>query len=471
MSRQTRRPHALVVAYNFPPHAAIGTMRTLRVVRRLAEENWDVTVVTSDPGTYRAGTPVDDRLMARVPEGVRIVRARVVRGFDALKQSVKAVRPGGGDRAAQSSSAAGARPAAARGVVQRSIDFVDAALAIPDHESGWLVPAVAQGWAAVRANRPDVLYSSAPPWTGQLVARALVSLIGCPWVADFRDPWARAPWREDRRPFAVRAAGVLERSVVEGAQQVIFVAKGNHADFVRHYGASVAARFRVVPNGCDPEEFDQLKRPPLDPDAPFVLLHAGSLYAGRTPQPLLNALAVAIRAGIIDPRRFRLRLLGTTALSDLSAVSRDLGIEEIVEFIPRVARDESLRAMMSASALLLLQPGHTISVPGKVYEYLASGRPILAIAEEGEIADLVRVSGMGVSVTPSDETAIVAALQQIMRMAVGGVPMPRRELFDGRLGAAHIVDVVSSVARGETVPLVGGHKLAMQTTPVEKQGL
>jgi glycosyltransferase involved in cell wall biosynthesis len=452
----SRRPRALVVAYNFPPHAAIGTMRTLRVVRRLAEAKWDVTVLTSDPRSYRTGTPVDDALMARVPDGVRIVRARVVRGFDALKQSVKGARRNAADASATSASAHTDRTPATRGLIQRSIDLVDATLAIPDHESGWLIPAVAQGWAAARSHRPDVLYSSAPPWTGQLVARALASLIGCPWVADFRDPWARAPWREDRRPFAAKAAAVLERSVVARADHVVFVAAGNHDDFARHYGASMASRFRVVPNGCDPEEFDEVQRPRIDPDAPFVLLHAGSLYAGRTPKPLFNALATMIHVGTIDRRRFRLRFLGTAALQgDLAAESRAMGLEDVVEFVPRVPRDESLRAMMSASALLLLQPGHTVSVPGKVYEYLAAGRPILSIAEEGEIEDLIKESGIGVSVPPSDERSIGTALQRVMAMAAAEVPVPRRELFDGTLGAARIVDVLLSAARGEAMPVTG----------------
>jgi glycosyltransferase involved in cell wall biosynthesis len=329
---------------------------------------------------------------------------------------------------------------------------IDAALSIPDHESGWLIPAVAQGWAAMRSCPPDVLYSSAPPWTGQLVARTLASLLGCPWVADFRDPWARAPWRGDRFRFAMGAAGVLERAVVARASRIIFVARGNLDDFAKYYGAAAASRFSLVSNGCDPEEFDHIERPPLDPDAPFVLLHAGSLYAGRTPMPLLKALAAAVRNGIIDPHRFRLRFLGTTALkSDLSEASRGLGLESMVEFVPRVPRGESLRAMMSASALLLLQPGHTASVPGKVYEYLAAGRPILAIAEEGEIADLMRDSGIGVSVTPSDEKAIGKALMAVMSMAAAGISMPGRELYDGTLRAAHIVEILSSVARGEHV--------------------
>jgi glycosyltransferase involved in cell wall biosynthesis len=332
--------------------------------------------------------------------------------------------------------------------IARAKDIVDAALAIPDRESGWLLPAICAGIAArVRGFRPDVIYSSAPPWTGQLVAAGLRQILRRPWVADFRDPWSRAPWRGDRYPFAMRAAARLERFVVGRADRIVFVAAGNRDAFTAQYGAAAAAKFDVVSNGCDPAEFDALRGIAPPADGPFVLLHAGSLYAGRTPVPLFNAVALAIRRGTIDRARVRVRFLGANAMRavDLPAVCRQLGIADVVEFLPRVSREESLRAMMRASALLLLQPGHTVSVPGKVYEYLATGRPMLAIAEEGEISELVTRSGAGVFVRPDDEAGIAAALPEVIRMATGAVDLPRRELFDGNLGAARIAGILERV--------------------------
>jgi glycosyltransferase involved in cell wall biosynthesis len=446
---QSKRPHVLVVAYDFPPHAAIGTMRTLRVVQQLARQGWEITVLTSDPRTFREGTPVDHSLLSRVPAAVRIVRAPVYRGFDRLKRFVKrGRRASGGNGSAGTSTAA--RPT--RRLLGSAIDVVDAALAIPDHESGWFVPAVARGLSAARRRRPDLVYSSAPPWTGQLVAAALAGSLRCPWVADFRDPWSRAPWRGDRFRFAIRAAHMLERAVVRRTDHILFVARGNREDFAAHYGARLAAKMHVVPNGCDPSEFDDIPHP-VDGGGPFVLLHAGSLYAGRTPVPVLRAVACAIRDGAIEPSRFRLRFLGHSGGTsvDIASACRDLGIEPIVEFAPRVARKDGLAAMMSASALLLLQPGHTVSVPGKLYEYLAAGRPILALAEEGETADIVRASGIGISVSPDREADLVPALLSIMRMAGSNLTPPPRALFDGVALAAETVELLGAVVRGEGI--------------------
>ena len=162
------RPRVLVVAYDFPPHAAIGTMRTLRVVRRLAAEGWDVTVLTGHPRTYRPGTPVDEALIQQVPAGVRIVRAPAVRAFEQMKRLATGRRRPASDasRPAQPVSVAvDSCEAPKRNVVKRAVDLIDAALAIPDNESAWLLPAIAAGVAAATTHAPEVLYSSAPPWT------------------------------------------------------------------------------------------------------------------------------------------------------------------------------------------------------------------------------------------------------------------------------------------------------------------
>jgi len=436
----THRPRVLVVAYDFPPHAAIGTMRTLRVVRRLSEMGWDVTVLTSDPAHFRPSTPNDPALLAQVPPGVTVLRAGPIR-----LQFRKGRAPGGqpANRATGRAPASSSSP----GALKRIKNVLDAALSIPDREVGWLLPAM---WCGLRhriqSGAPDVIYSSAPPWTGQLVALGLKLVTSRPWVADFRDPWGRAPWRGDRFPFAMRAAAFLERLVVKRTDRIVFVAEGNRDDFAAQYGARIAQKFRLVSNGCDPAEFDALEKPLVPADSGHVMLHAGSLYAGRTPVPVLKALAQAIDRGLVDRRRFRLRFLGTSIVAtDLAQVCRELRIDDVVEFLPRVQRQEGLKAMVSASSLLLLQPGHTVSVPGKVYEYLAAGRPIFALAE-GETADVVRRSGIGISVDAyDDEQAIMEGLLRVVHMSQGAIATPPREMYDGNLGAATIEQVLRQV--------------------------
>jgi glycosyltransferase involved in cell wall biosynthesis len=319
------------------------------------------------------------------------------------------------------------------------------------------------------SGRPDVIYSSAPPWSVQVVAWILARASGRPWVADFRDPWARAPGREWRQPFRQRAAAMLERAVVLRAQAVLFVTRANLAEFSDVHGAAQARRFHLVPNGCDPSEFDRGTGRPAA--TPFVLLHAGSFYGPRNPLAIIHALARVIDRRLLDRKEFRLRLLGTVSLStDLSEECRRLGVADVVEVVPRVSRAESLQALQAASALLLVQTGTTMSIPGKAYEYLAAGRPILALSEEGETAELVRSSGIGVSVSPGDPPEkIDAALLRIASIARASYAPPDVRLYDGRIQAAetarillrfvpdtrHLPGGTDSMLLGETPPAPG----------------
>jgi glycosyltransferase involved in cell wall biosynthesis len=316
---------------------------------------------------------------------------------------------------------------------------------IPDQEIGWLLPAISRGLNACWREHPDVIYSSAPPWTGHLVAGVIASLTGRPWVADFRDPWARAPWRSARMlRFEKRAAEMLERLVVTTADALMFTTRAARDEFVAHHGDRLADKCHVVRNGCDPATFDGVEGCP--PKDRFVLMHAGSLYGRRNPIPLLRAVASAARHGRLDPARFRLRFVGTVADVDLGRAVSELGLDAVVECVPRVSHRESLVEIRSASALLLLQPGTTMSVPAKTFEYLAAGRPVLALAEEGETAEIVRASGIGVAVAPADEAAIEQGLLRIIDIASGSTAPVPRDLYDGGYRSAEMMAILAQAS-------------------------
>jgi glycosyltransferase involved in cell wall biosynthesis len=190
--------------------------------------------------------------------------------------------------------------------------------------------------------------------------------------------------------------------------------------------------------------------------------------------PVIEAVVRAIGRGALDRERFRLRFLGNVSLStDLRAECRRLGIDDVVEFVPRVTRVESLRQLKSASALLLVQTGTTVSVPGKAYEYLAAGRPILALSEEGETAELVRASGIGRSVSPSASIEqIESALIEVVSLASTSLPAPPRELYDGVVHARSTVRLLGHYAqhgRGHAVPSSPpARRSARAGTPLEE---
>ena len=149
-------PHVMVVAYDFPPHGAVGTQRTLRLVRHLASAGWRVTVVTADPRDYLPGTPVDAAQLDRVPSSVGVVRTPVLRGVTRLVSRLRGARPPSNPTAVTSrespkivgtATATAPRPSTLRWLVRH----FDAVTTIPDAEVGWLWPGVRGGIRAARA--------------------------------------------------------------------------------------------------------------------------------------------------------------------------------------------------------------------------------------------------------------------------------------------------------------------------------
>jgi glycosyltransferase involved in cell wall biosynthesis len=162
----------------------------------------------------------------------------------------------------------------------------------------------------------------------------------------------------------------------------------------------------------------------------------------------INALAALKARGTIDAQTFCFRQIGRVGLSgfDMVAERNRLGLDGMVELGPSLPRREILAEMMGASCLLLLQPGTTVSIPGKLFEYFAAGRPILAIAEQGETADLVRASGCGIAVLPDDQAGIERALEQLLsnRQMSAAPPL---ELYDGDVRTRELVGILEAAAQ------------------------
>jgi glycosyltransferase involved in cell wall biosynthesis len=464
MTRGTTKPavdanrHVMVMAYAFAPASPIGTMRTLRLVRRLHAEGWKATVLTVVPETYESDVPIDHALMRQVPAGCTLLHARVLRPVEAVTGLLRGMRRGGTSKPTIPSFGDQAIPRPPS-LSRRVVAALDELTCIPDKSNGWIVPAVIQGVLAVVRHRPALLYSSSPPWSGQVAALVVAKATGLPWVADFRDPWARAPWRESQPERIRRAAVALERRVVARADAILFATQTNRDEYVNHYGAQIAGKCHVVRNGCDPDEFAHVESASKN-DA-FVLLHAGSLYGARTPVPLFRAIAAALQRGVIDRAKFKLRFIGALAgNSDFPSAAAGLDIQDVVEFLPRMPRERIVYEMAQASCLLVLQPGTTVSIPGKVYEYLAVGRPILSLSEEGETSNLVRESGLGLAVAADDEAAIERALVRLFMNRHQPVQRPPAHLYDGNVTAGDAVAVIEQVAGAarhdrETVISVG----------------
>ena len=276
---------------------------------------------------------------------------------------------------------------------------------LPDASVTWLPTAVPAAVRLAKREGIDMVMTTSPPVSMNLIGAAVKQLTGIPWVADLRDA---VLWNADRRfdRTAVQAKEkALERVVrlVARKADAVVAVSDTIADEVRRF--EPAGEVRVIPNGCDFDDFAGLDYRPADR---FRITHAGSFFGKRNPRPFLSALA---SSGLEDAIA---RFAGGLRASD-EEWAGGLGLGDRLELLPYLPHHRALALERDSDANLLLLPeaaGRGAVVPsGKIFEYLAAERPILAaVPPDGAAAKLVRETGAGVVVAPEDEKGIREAL-------------------------------------------------------------
>ena len=288
---------------------------------------------------------------------------------------------------------------------------------VPDENVTWNLTAIPAAIRLVREHGIDAVITTSPPNSIHLVGVAVKRATGVRWVADLRDsPVAHVHRRSESA--AVRAKEKVDlgiaRLVARSADAIVGV-----ADFISDEVRALEPRGRVVtiPNGSDFDDFEGLA---YTPGERLRITHAGSFFGKRDPRPFLQALS---DSGLDIQARF---------LGDFRSADREwaegLGLGDRLELIPYAPRATSLALQRDSEALLLLIPdagGRGKGVlSGKVFEYIAAGRPILAaVPPDGAAADLIRETGAGVVAAPDDVDALREALAELdRRFSSGGLP-------------------------------------------------
>ena len=288
---------------------------------------------------------------------------------------------------------------------------------VPDENVSWNLTAIPAAIRLVREHGIDVVITTSPPNSIHLVGAAVKRATGARWVADLRDsPIAHAHRRSESA--VVRAKEKVDvgvaKLVARSADAIVAV-----ADFIAGEVRALEPRGTVVtiPNGSDFDDFEGLA---YTPGERFRITHTGSFFGKRDPRPFLQALH---DSGLDAVARF---------LGDFRSTDREwaaeLGLGDRLELIPYAPRSTSLALQRDSEALLLLIPdagGRGKGVlSGKVFEYIAAGRPILAaVPPDGAAADLIRETGAGVVAPPDDVDALREALLELARrFASDGLP-------------------------------------------------
>ena len=403
----------LIVAYYFPPSGGPGVQRVLKYVQYLRDFGWEPVVLTVRDGNFPAR---DESLLDEIPADVKVIRTEIFEPYDFYRKltgkekgtaiDVNTIRKEGTKIPAS----------------ERVAEFIRATFFIPDARIGWYSHAIRAGLEVIEREGIEAIYSSSPPYTCALIARGLKRKTGLPWIAGFRDPWTGFITTPDRWALPAKIDKMLEHAVFRESDLVEVAWLGIMKDALRKYPGLPPEKFHHLPNGFDSHDFPEVD-PASRTDDRFTLTYTGSMYGRRNPDALLKGVERLVSRGEVDLSKIRLRFIGRFG-EEVLEMFRSSGIEDAIEVVGYMPHRESIAQLLLSDALLLVVDECDESdevVPGKVYEYIGSGRSVLAVApERSAIADLIRETRSGYVAHQSNLAGIADAFLRLYNDHLNG---------------------------------------------------
>lgn len=386
--------NVLLISYYWPPSGGAGVQRWLKMAKYLCRLGWKVTVYTPDnPDFYQ----LDPTLLDDVPAEVVTLKRRIIEPNRWLSRR-------GAKRAGVGLLQEGGQR---QGLLYRLALWLRANVFVPDARMLWIGPSVRYLKRWLREHPQSALITTGPPHSMHMIGLRLHRMTGLPWMADFRDPWTNIDYAHHMpmTAWARRRQMRMERDVVREANVVLAVTPGMQAEYEALRGRPV----QLVMNGFDEEDIEPRGPMPEASGAAFTLLHLGSLNADRNPHLLWHTLQRLVQEGKLVPGTMRVQLVGSVDDSVRTDVSR-LGLDAFVEMLPSMPHSAVMQRLQGASALLLCinaTPNSKGILTGKLFEYLASRRPIVSIGpRDGDAARIVREAQAGSTFDADDADAL-----------------------------------------------------------------
>jgi len=436
----------LVISYYFPPCGGPGAIRVLKFVKYLRNYSWEPLVLTVKDADYHVK---DTSLMDDIPQGVNIFRTYIPELYRLYRRLT-------GKRTDEpiDISIVPTNQKTRKNLREKFAEAVRATFFIPDARVGWLPFALKKAFQIIRANNGiQIVFSSAPPFTCHLIACLLKRITGIPWVADYRDPWTQAYFYLQRPLISRLFEERLECKLLKEANRVISINEKILKDLREKYKLKEDKKWRVIPNGFDPSDFEGVE--PIHDDS-FTIIYTGSLNARMNPKYFLEAVGQLCVEKTDFAQNVKLVFIGRYG-SDIEPLFEDTRIKNNLCIIPHLPHKECLKYTLGADLLLLLIPEwerNEVIMTTKIFEYLRTKKPILALAPEGEAADLIRDTRTGIVIPPKAVGKIKEAIfNYYMEWKNGTLERKRGDLrkimeFDRRKLTQKLASILDDVAEG-----------------------
>lgn len=375
----------LIITYYWPPSGGGGVQRWLKFVKYFRQFGIEPIVFTPENPERPS---LDNSLLKEIPDNTEVINNVIWEPYSFYKKFT------GRNKNEKIQTAFLSEKKSKSSLLEDISIWIRGNFFIPDARKFWIKPSVRLLEEYLEKNRLDAIITTGPPHSAHMIGLNLKNKTGIPWLADFRDPWTNIDYYKDLKlsKSADRKHHKLEKMVLETADAVSVISPGMY----REFEGIVKRKYHIIPNGYDEEDI----KPKINNQKSdyFVLSHIGSLTKTRTPQSLLKVLGEMVVENKELAKKLKIRNVGKLDINALESI-RKYKLESYLELIDYLPHNEVITEQATATILLLLvnnTPNAKLILTGKIFEYLASGRPIICIAPtDGDAANVIKETECG----------------------------------------------------------------------------
>ena len=370
----------LIITYYWPPAGGPGVQRWLKFVKYLPEFGIQPIVYIPENPTYPI---IDENLVKEVSRKAIILKHKIFEPYQLAaffsKNKTKKISSGIIPNQKKQS------------FLDKTFLWIRGNLFIPDARVFWVKPSVAYLHKYIVENNIDTIITSGPPHSLHLIGLELKQKLDVKWYADFRDPWTTIGYHKSLRlsSFAAKKHKALEHKVLNTADTIIVTSKTTKSEFEAITNKPIA----VITNGYDTE---QVEKQTLD--AKFSLAHIGSFLSERNPMILWESLIELIQEIPDFKAHLEIKLIGAVSQEVLGTISQ-FGLDQYLNNLGYVSHTEAIAHQRRSQVLVLIEIDSEDTksiIPGKLFEYMVSGRPIVAIGpDDSDFAEIITNTNTG----------------------------------------------------------------------------
>jgi hypothetical protein len=374
----------LIITYYWPPSGGAGVQRWLKFVKYLRDFGWEPVIYTPSNPEFPV---IDDTLANDIPAGIEVISTPIWEPYEFYKKIT-------GKKSNTKINSGFLNDLKSPGLFERLSVWIRGNIFIPDARKFWIKPSVRFLVKYLKENPADAIVSTGPPHSVHLIALSIKNRLNIPWLADFRDPWTDIDYYREMKisAFADKKHKSLELKTIRGCNAMVVVSRDMKVNYEKMGGNNV----HLVTNGFDPADMDIRD---VVRDTKFSVAHIGTLPPSLNLKGLWQVLSELSESIPSFGNDLEIKLVGKVDQSVIDDISA-FNLTDRFTRIEYVAHNK-VALLMKQTAILLLainkeSPNAKGILTGKFFEYLASGRPILAIGPtDGDLARILDETGAG----------------------------------------------------------------------------